>query len=109
MDKIVALVWDESKAYFFKGDEYIRYDIGADRADDGYPQPISAWALPFDGGKPAQHIEEAGGSVAVCGELSGQPLEPPVACDGIEPGGVRPRRDDGEYPGASRAVPCQPG
>ena len=50
MAKIVALVWDESKAYFFRGSEYIRYDIAADRADEGYPQAISAWGLPFDGG-----------------------------------------------------------
>jgi len=49
MDKIVALVWDESKAYFFKGDEYTRYDIGGDQADEGYPQTISSgWAGVFE-------------------------------------------------------------
>jgi hypothetical protein len=49
MAKIVALVWDENKAYFFKGSQNVRYDIAADRADDGYPQAISsAWAGVFE-------------------------------------------------------------
>ncbi|MFT3764135.1 MAG: hemopexin repeat-containing protein [Minicystis sp.] len=34
------------KAYFFKGDQYIRYDWSGDRIDAGYPQPLSAWKLP---------------------------------------------------------------
>jgi len=51
MDKIVALVWDESKAYFFKGDEYTRYDIAGDQADEGYPQTISSgWPGVFEHG-----------------------------------------------------------
>jgi hypothetical protein len=29
------------KVYFFKGKEFIRYDIASDRADDGYPKPIA--------------------------------------------------------------------
>ncbi len=29
------------KCYFFKGDKYVRYDWGADRADSGYPKKIS--------------------------------------------------------------------
>src|SRR5215475_377395 len=49
MAKIVALVWDESKAYFFKGDKYARYDIAGDQADEGYPQAISSgWAGVFE-------------------------------------------------------------
>jgi GH24 family phage-related lysozyme (muramidase) len=49
MAKIVAMVWDESKAYFFKGDKYARYDIAADQADEGYPQAISSgWAGVFE-------------------------------------------------------------
>jgi hypothetical protein len=28
------------KAYFFKGDQYIQFDIANDRADEGYPKPI---------------------------------------------------------------------
>ena len=30
------------KCYFFKGDSYVRYDWGADRADDGYPKNIAS-------------------------------------------------------------------
>jgi hypothetical protein len=35
-----AVVWNNGKAYFFKGSEYIRYDIATDRVDAGYPRPI---------------------------------------------------------------------
>jgi hemopexin len=28
--------------YFFKGSEYLRYDLTSDRADTGYPKPITA-------------------------------------------------------------------
>lgn len=39
-----VLNWGTGKAYFFKGDEYIRYDIASDKADPGYPQSIiSGW------------------------------------------------------------------
>jgi hypothetical protein len=30
-----AVVWNNGKAYFFKGKEYIRYDIGTDKTDVG--------------------------------------------------------------------------
>lgn len=36
-----VVVWNNGKAYFFKGGEYIRYDIAADKTDPGYPQPIA--------------------------------------------------------------------
>lgn len=35
-----GVVWNDHKAYFFKGDKYIRYDLAADRTDPGYPLPI---------------------------------------------------------------------
>ena len=37
-----VVVWNNGKAYFFKGNQYIRYDIAADKTDPGYPQPIAA-------------------------------------------------------------------
>jgi hypothetical protein len=36
-----GVVWPNGKAYFFKGNQYIRYDVAADRADPGYPLPIA--------------------------------------------------------------------
>jgi hemopexin len=43
--------WGNGKAYFFLQHKYLRYDIGGDRADPGYPLPISGnW----------QGLEEAG-------------------------------------------------
>lgn len=41
-----AVNWRNGKAYFFLDDgRYLRYDIGADRVDDGYPRRIdeSTW------------------------------------------------------------------
>jgi hypothetical protein len=40
-----AVNWGNGKAYFFKGDQYLRYDVAGNAADGGYPQPIAAsWA-----------------------------------------------------------------
>ncbi len=36
-----AVVWNNGKAYFFKGARYIRYDIKTDKVDAGYPKPIA--------------------------------------------------------------------
>jgi Hemopexin/Astacin (Peptidase family M12A) len=44
-----AVVWNNGKAYFFKGSEYIRYDIATDKTDAGYPKPIKgAWTGLFE-------------------------------------------------------------
>lgn len=37
-----VLNWGNGKLYFFRGPNYLRYDITLDRVDDGYPKAISA-------------------------------------------------------------------
>lgn len=40
-----AVLWNNGKAYFFKGDEYIRYDIYQEMIDPGYPKKIKqSWS-----------------------------------------------------------------
>jgi hypothetical protein len=41
MKGTTAVVWTNGKAYFFKGSQYIRFDIANAQADDGYPLPIA--------------------------------------------------------------------
>ena len=36
-----AVNWGTGKIYFFRGSQYLRYDITLDRVDDGYPQDIA--------------------------------------------------------------------
>ena len=36
-----ALNWGNGKVYFFSGGNYVRYDMAADKVDDGYPLPIA--------------------------------------------------------------------
>jgi YbgC/YbaW family acyl-CoA thioester hydrolase len=50
-----AVLWNNGKAYFFKGDEYIRYDIYKEMTDQGYPKKIKEglgkqWPLKFTKG-----------------------------------------------------------
>lgn len=36
-----AVNWADGKVYFFKGGQYVRYDLAADKVDPGYPRPIA--------------------------------------------------------------------
>jgi hypothetical protein len=46
-----VVMWNNGKAYFFKGETYIRYDITARKVDNGYPAPISPnWHSIWPGG-----------------------------------------------------------
>ena len=49
------VVWGNGKVYFFKGDQYLRYDIATDKVDPGYPVPIAGqwpglWESDIDAG-----------------------------------------------------------
>lgn len=49
MTKLTAVAWPNGKAYFFRGSEYIRYDLAADAPDAGYPQRIAdGWPGVFE-------------------------------------------------------------
>ncbi len=41
-----AVNWGNGKAYFFKGGQYIRYDIATERVDAGYPKAIDNQTWP---------------------------------------------------------------
>lgn len=43
-----ALNWGNGKAYFFRGGEYLRYDIGAGNVDPGYPRQIAGFWPGFE-------------------------------------------------------------
>lgn len=45
-----AMAWGGSKAYFFVGDKYYRYNVDKDKVDSGYPKKIqAAWKkMPFN-------------------------------------------------------------
>lgn len=39
--KLVGVRWNDKKLYFFRGGEYYRYDVEADRIDADHPKPIT--------------------------------------------------------------------
>jgi hypothetical protein len=57
-----AILWNNGKAYFFNGSQYVRYDVAADKADSGFPKPIAGnWpGLPFTNGVDAVLLWKAG-------------------------------------------------
>ena len=53
-----ALTWKDGKVYFFKGSQYIRYDVAKDQADEGYPADISKyWHGLWEGHRRGRDVE----------------------------------------------------
>lgn len=89
------------KLYFFKGDQYVRYDWATDRTDPGYPKPIVAnWH-----GLPAGFTSSFDSAVTGKGPFSGkayfmkgnQYIRYDWATDRTDPGYPRPIA--GNWPG----------
>jgi Hemopexin len=46
-----AVKWPNGKIYFFRGSQYLRYDIATNSIDPGYPAPVAGnWPGLFTGG-----------------------------------------------------------
>jgi hypothetical protein len=91
--------WDNGKVYFFKGGQYSRYDVKADRVDPGYPKPINNenWpGMPWIGGIDAAVNWYNGKAYFFKG---GQYIRYDVKADRVDPG--YPRPINGNWPGIS--------
>ncbi|TXR58946.1 hypothetical protein DN395_26000 [Bacillus sp. AR18-7] len=100
-----AVNWGNGKIYFFRGSEYLRYDISLERVDPGYPISInSAWsgiwpdkidAVLYQGGEKAYFFKDneyrrfdlATNNVDQSGQVSALTLDP------VPPGMWTPSRD----------------
>jgi hemopexin len=93
-----GVVWPNGKAYFFKGDQYIRYDIATDRTDPGYPLPIAGnWpGMPtsFSNGVDAIVVWNNGKAYILKGK---QYCRYDIAADRVDPGYPLPIA--GNWPG----------
>lgn len=98
-----ALNLGNGKAYFFRGNQYVRYDLAADRVDDGYPLLIAgSWAGFTEAGF-ADRIDSAinWGSGTVFFFRDGQYLAYDMATERVVDGYPRPIA--GNWPGLSEA------
>ena len=93
-----AVNWDNGKAYLFKGNQYIRFDIAADRADPGYPYTINNRTWPgldaFFGGIDAA-VNWRNGKVYLF--KGNQYIRFDIAADRADPGYPKPIIDN--WPG----------
>src|ERR1043166_324608 len=93
-----AVNWGDGKVFFFRGGEYLRYDVDADSVDPGYPQSIAggnwknfpaAWdsdigaALPWTFGRAFLF---KGGQALTVEEATHKALGPPAPIASVIPG-----------------------
>jgi hypothetical protein len=100
-----GLHWPGGKAQFFMSDgSYVRYDVKADRADPGYPQPITNKNWPGLGPYARQIIAATNGrdpGKAYFFLANGTYLRYDVAQDRVDPGYPQPV-DNRTWPGLGR-------
>ena len=91
-----AVEWGNGKAYFFKGSQYSRYDLKADRVDPGYPKSITEWTgLPWTDGIEAA-VNAGNGKVYFFKES--QYVRWDVQTDRLDPGYPKPINNE-PWPG----------
>jgi len=93
-----AVNFGNGKVYLFKGEQYVRFDIPANRVDPGYPKPIDAvtWpGLPWTGGIDAAVSSENGKIYLFKG---GHYVRLDIQTDRVEPGYPKPV-DESTWPG----------
>ncbi|HZN80931.1 MAG TPA: hemopexin repeat-containing protein [Mycobacterium sp.] len=84
MSKLVSLGWNDEKAYFFSGGQYVRWDVASDTVDVGYPRPISSgWIGIFPDGIDAAAVWNNGKAYFFRGaEYSAYDIAADVVVDG---------------------------
>ena len=98
-----SLNWGNGKAYFFRGADYIRYDIATDRVDDGYPLQIADYWPGFGDAGLADGVDAAvnWGNGRAYFFSGGVYLRYDIATDAVDPG--FPARIDEQWPGFEAA------
>lgn len=100
-----AINWPGGKAQFFLSDgTYVRYDVRADRADEGYPKPVTDKTWPGLGAYGRQIIAATNGREADKAYFflsNGSYLRYDVRTDQVDPGYPQ-RVDDRTWPGLAR-------
>jgi hypothetical protein len=91
-------IWPNGKAYFFKGAQYVRYDVKTDKVDSGYPVPIlgnwPGWPALFGSGIDAGVLWNNGKAYYFKGS---QYIRYDIAADKVDPG--YPAAIAGNWPG----------
>lgn len=90
-----GLLWTTGKAYYFRGSQYLRFDIVKDRVDPGYPRPIAGnWPGLWDSGINAGVVWPNGKAYFFKGAMY---MRYDIATDRVDPGYPRPIA--GNWPG----------
>lgn len=97
-----VLTWPNGKAYFFRGDQYARYDIAGDAVDAGYPRDIgiATWPGVWDDRVDAALLWDDPVDLA----LGSGSIGPVTAADRGDVTGLLARSTSGSVPVGSRSA-----